>query len=434
MNLMDYILLPFARLLELLYNITGSYGLALILFCLVFKIILFPISLKGRKSMMDMSGLAEEQKRLQQKYIRDRQKYSEELAALYERENVKPSSGCLWSLLPFPIMLALYAIIREPLTHLMRMTGDQINNVSTFLMGDVIKGGYGQLSLAQPFYERYNEVIQKFPDLAGVPHVDFTFLGVNLSSVPDIFFFQKEGAMTWNNIGLFLIPVLSAVLSYVSMLITNRTTKRVQGTANAGSDAQTRMMSVMMPLMSLWICFTVPAGLGIYWTANSVFAILQEFVSLGFLKKYVVQKKEDAAKRAEEQRQKEKEQKRLAVEQRQKAQEEAKRIKMERKLNNSVVTESRVGIRAYARGRTYDPERYPVTQYTDPDKLAKERAAAAEQAALEQAQGKKTPKEEKKRKKRGPAIEPVVEPVIPEHAPELQTQEEDAADSHNTES
>ena len=438
MNLLDYILLPFARLLELFYNITGSYGLALIMFCLVFKIILFPIALKGRKGMMDMSGIAEEQKRLQQKYIRDRQKYSEELAALYERENVKPSSGCLWSLLPFPIMLALYAIIREPLTHLMRMTGDQINNVATFLTGDVIKGGYGQLSLAQPFYERYNEVIQKFPELTGVPHVDFTFLGVDLSSVPDLFFFQKDGAMTWNNIGLFLIPILSAALSFLSMVVTNRTTKRVQGSSNAASDAQTRMLSIMTPLMSLWICFTVPAGLGIYWTANSVFAIVQEFVSQGFLKKYVVKKQEDAARRAEEQRQREKEQKRLAVEQRQKAQEEAKRIKLERKLNNSVVTESRVGIRAYARGRTYDPERYPVTKYTDPDQLAKERAAAAaaaaEQAALDKAQGKKKPKAEKKKKQRGLVAEPVVEPVIPVQTPELQTQDEDAADSTNTES
>ena len=438
MNLLDYILLPFARLLELFYNITGSYGLALIFFCLVFKIILFPISLKGRKSMIDMSSLADEQKRLQQKYIRDRQKYSEELAALYERENVKPSSGCLWSLLPFPLMLALYAIIREPLTHLMRMTGDQINNVATFLTGDVIKGNYGQLSLAQPFYERYNEAVQAFPDLAGIPHVDFTFLGVNLSSVPDIFFFQKDGGMTWNNIGLFLIPVLSAVLSYLSMIVTNRTTKRVQGTTNAASDAQTRMMSIMMPLMSLWICFTVPAGLGIYWISNSVFAILQEFVSLGFLKKYVANKKEVAARRAEEQRLKEKEQKRLAVELRQKAQEEAKRIKMERKLNNSVVTESRVGIRAYARGRTYDPERYPVTKYVDPDVLAKERAAAAaaaaEQAALDKAQGKKKPKEENKRKKRGLAVEPVVEPVMPERPPEVSPQDDAAADSQNTES
>ena len=100
MNLLNIILTPFAKLLLLFYNVTGSYGVALILFGLVVRLILFPVFLKGRKGMLSMSGLAEKQRVLQQKYARDREKYSRELQKLYEEEGVKPSSGCLWSFLP----------------------------------------------------------------------------------------------------------------------------------------------------------------------------------------------------------------------------------------------------------------------------------------------------------------------------------------------
>ena len=92
---MSIILTPFAKLLLLFYDLTGSYGVSLILFGLVIRLILFPIFLKGRKGMLSMSGLAEKQKVLQQKYARDRVKYSQELQRLYEEEGVKPSSGCL---------------------------------------------------------------------------------------------------------------------------------------------------------------------------------------------------------------------------------------------------------------------------------------------------------------------------------------------------
>ena len=113
---MTMILTPFAKLILWFYEITGSYAIALVLFGLVVRMILFPVFLKGRKSMLAMSGLAEKQKVLQQKYMRDRQRYSIELQKLYEEEGVKPSGGCLWSFLPMPFLMLLYLVIRRPLT------------------------------------------------------------------------------------------------------------------------------------------------------------------------------------------------------------------------------------------------------------------------------------------------------------------------------
>ena len=90
---MDIILTPFAKLILLFYDWTGSYGISLLLFCLVIRLILFPVFLKGRKSMLSMSGLADKQRELAQKYARNREKYSQELQKLYEEEGVKPSGG-----------------------------------------------------------------------------------------------------------------------------------------------------------------------------------------------------------------------------------------------------------------------------------------------------------------------------------------------------
>jgi len=401
---MSIILTPFAKLLLLFFHLTGSYGMALIIFCLVIKLILFPISLKGRNGMLAMSNLAEEQKRLQQKYAKDRQKYSEELATLYSREHVKPSSGCVWSMLPLPILMGLYAIVRKPLTYLMGLTSDQVNELSNFLYNQVLTKGSPELTMAQDLYNRFNEVITNLPDLASkVFPMNFTFLGINLSSTPNLMMFTKEGWATWGNIGLFLIPIVSAILGFVSMKVTNWVNEKVTGKVTT-QDQTTKTMNLFMPLISLWLCFTLPAGLGIYWIANSVFGILQEFASIGLLKKYLKQLKEKKKKTEEEEKEKSRQQKKIAAQQRQQAQAESRRIHMERKVGSGdIVTESRVGIRAYARGRTYDQDRHPVTPYHDPDDIAREQR---EQREKEAAEGKKN-------KRKGSQQEaPVVESAL----------------------
>ena len=181
---MSIILTPFAKLLLLFYNITGSYGVSIILFGLVVRLVLSPIFLKGRKGMLAMSGLAEKQKVLAQKYARDREKYSQELTKLYEQEGVKPSSGCLWSFLPLPFLMVLYAIIRQPLTYLMNVTEDQFNVISNLLYGEVLNYKNQQLQIAQDVFLNHDKIVAAVPDLAGMPQIDFTFLGVNLSQTP----------------------------------------------------------------------------------------------------------------------------------------------------------------------------------------------------------------------------------------------------------
>ena len=252
---MSIILTPFAKLLLLFYDLTGSYGVSLILFGLVIRLILFPIFLKGRKGMLSMSGLAEKQKVLQQKYARDRVKYSQELQRLYEEEGVKPSSGCLWSFLPLPFLMVLYAIVRQPLTYLLNMTQDQFNVVSNLLYGNVLDYRNQQLQMAQDVFLNHDKIVAAVPELANMPQIDFTFLGVNLSQTPHFMFWKADdiGAA----FGLWLIPVISAALGVVSMIVTNHINGKVLGTRRT-MDQSTRMTMFIMPLFSLWICFTRP--------------------------------------------------------------------------------------------------------------------------------------------------------------------------------
>lgn len=431
---MSIILTPFAKLLLLFYNITGSYAISLVLFCLVIRLILFPIFLKGRKSMMAMNGLADQQKMLQQKYARDRERYSIELQKLYEREGVKPSGGCLWSFLPLPFLMALYAIIRQPLTYLMEMTEDHFNAVSNLLYGDVLSYRNAQLQMGQDVFNNYDKIVSAIPDLAGMPKIDFTFLGMNLCDTPQVMFWKSDEPMGIA-IGMFLIPVISALLGVLTTIVTNKINAKVMGTVRP-MDSSMRTMMIIMPLFSLWLCFTLPAALGVYWIANSVFAILQEFLNVPFLRKYLKKTEEEKAKRIEDEKERVKREKKAQAEAKKKAAEEMRRIQMERKLNKSIATASREGMRTYARGRLYDPDRYPTFPYKDPNQLAQEESVRqqlkAEEDKINQEtvkQNKKKDKKEKKAVQPAPAVEEAaaVQPAapVPSPAPAQEAPEEE---------
>ena len=387
---MSIILTPFAKLLLLFYDLTGSYGMSLLLFCLVIRIILFPFFLKGRKSMLSMSGLTEKQKVLQQKYARDRQKYTEELQKLYDEEGVKPSGGCLWSFLPLPFLMAIYGIIRRPLTYLMNMTSDNIESVYYLLYNESLSGrsANAELSMAQDVFNNYDKIVSAIPDLANMPKIDFSFLGLNLTEIPHFMFWNQENVLY--SFGLWLIPVISAVLSVVSMIVTNKINAKVLGTEKVVDQSQ-RTTMIIMPLFSLWICFTLPAALGVYWIGNSIVAILQEIANVPFLQKHLVKLETEKAARKEAEKERVKQEKKAQAEAKKKAAEEMRRIQMERKLNKSISGASREGLRAYARGRMYDPDRYPTFPYQDPNELIKEKLARleAEKAAGKGKRGKK---------------------------------------------
>ena len=398
---MGILLTPFALLLRVFYDFAG-YGIALILFAIVVKTVFFPITLKGKKSMIKMNLLSGKMQQLQKQYGKDRERYNQEVQKLYEREKVNPMGGCLWSFFPLILMILLYYIIREPLTYLMNVPGDMIATVAQ-ITGIANEGAYPQIAMLEAIsndaglMESVKNALGEAGD--GLFPMDLTFLGINLARIPSVKFW--EGGLSWGTIGLTLLPLISTVASFLSMRVsmaTNRLNRKQE--ENRQMESTNRMMMIMMPLMSLWIGFTVPAGLSIYWIAEYVVTMVQEIICARLLKKDY-----EAAQRASEERERreKEEEKRRKEEARL---ERARRIEEEKKNRGKKKPgqkkddepeqdgvnrdDSREGIRAYARGRAYIPGRFgAVTPYRDPNELMK-----AQQAAQAEAKGRKKKKGE----------------------------------------
>ena len=357
----NIITVPFAALMRWLYALTGSYGISIILFGLVVKLVVLPFQMKSKRSMVRMGRLSSKQQELQKQYANNKQKFNEELQKLYQEEGINPMGGCLWSFLPLFILIPLYSVIRMPITHFMGLSQeacDALRETAMTLgyaptMAGSSYGAYEQLGLSQ-FISQHWESFQGSYD--GLINVNYSFLGLDLSKIPSELI--KEGfSFSWAFIGVMLIPIISAALSYVMSVVTM---------ASNGQKAQANMkaMNLMMPLMSLYIGFVMPAGLGIYWIANSVFAMVQEAI-LGkfYTKKITAEEEERAAKRdAARQLRMEEAKKRAAELKELEGKKPKKQPQKSPEKKVSTNEAGRVGDRPYARGRSYKEDRYDTKE------------------------------------------------------------------------
>ena len=363
-----YICIPFAWVLRFAYNLTNSYGWALILFTLVVKVVLLPFQINSKKNMIRMNQFQPKMKEIQEKYANNQQKMNEEMQLLYAQEGINPMSGCLWSLLPFPIIIALYSIIRQPLSRFMLLSEETIANIRSIAAGL----GYvaEQTGSRTAFYEEIqltqfiNDHFASFSGIDGLFRVDYSFLGLDLTQLPGEVWrqFMTGG---WPVIGLVLIPIVSAALSFVQMKVSMAGNGQGKGDDVAGR--QSRMLMYMSPLLSLWIGFTLPAALGVYWIANSVFQIVQDAALNKFFSTRMQKEESEKERIKREQRVAKmmaaREQQREMQEQinknknRQQSTKKQESKKPEKK-GTSTSEAGRVGDRPYARGRAYDPEHY----------------------------------------------------------------------------
>ena len=447
MDFAQIILSPFVWLLTVFYNLFGSYGLALIFFAIVVKLILFPFSLKGKRSMIQMNMLSDKMQKLQKQYGKDKERYNLELQKLYEKEKVNPMSGCLWSFVPLLILFPLYAIIRQPLKYMMGVNSqDLLNAVANAVqwnsaaldMGWIKEAadsfantGYNQLYLASLITPENLASVQAAVGEAGskVFSINFDFLGlIDLSQTPQLKFWTISGGF-----GLFLLPVISAASGFVFSLISMKTNSVNQKSAQAANNATAKSMLIVSPLMSLWIGFTVPAGLSIYWIAQYFFSIFQEIICGKLLKKDYEAAQAAAAQRELEEKEEEKRRKEEARLERQRRLEEEKKNRGKKKaakkdedagpaINKD---DSRIGIRAYARGRAYDPNRFGgVTPYVDPSDLI-----AAQKAAEDEKIRSKNKKNKKKEQPEDKQAAPETAQNVQQPAPEIPAPEQEQPQS-----
>ena len=265
MGIFDFIInRPMGFILGAIYNFVQSYGLSIILFTLVMKIILLPISIKQQKSMASTARIQPKIKELEKKYRGDKQKQSEEMMKLYKEEGVNPMSGCLPMLIQFPIIIGLYSVVNRPLTYLLQMTSEQVMEIV-----HALGLGYAGNEMGMEIFvaEAMRNNVSLIPEsLRQISLIDFNFLGLNLAAAPSV----MEPGILW------IIPILAGLTAFVSSKITAKSNPAAAG--NEQTAAMTKSMTFTMPLISLWITFTLPAGVGLYWITSNILMTVQQYL------------------------------------------------------------------------------------------------------------------------------------------------------------
>lgn len=281
----------FGYLLKLLYNLVNNYGIAIILFTVITKLILLPMSIKQQKTMKKSNKMQEKLKIIQFKYKNDPEKMNQEMMNLYKSENMSPFSGCLTSIIQMLLILSIFYLVRSPLTYMEKMPADKINQYVGQLQeaGIEVSKVYPEIDLIR----EYNFLKEKNPEDSEVEklNLQMNFFGLDLSKIPQ----QNMSDYT-----VYIIPVLYILSSFISIrLTTSMQQKKQQESKDRGliTDGETeetekkeetneldtvmqtnKMMSWMMPIMSISIAFVAPLGLALYWLVSNILMIAERLV------------------------------------------------------------------------------------------------------------------------------------------------------------
>ena len=279
-SLYDIIGIPFGYLMSWIYNFVGNYGLAIVIFTVVTKLLLFPVNYHTQKNAARMQLLNPKLEKLRKSYSNNPTKLQEEQQKLYQQEGLNPMGSCMPSLVQMFLLFGVLDVVYKPLTHILHLS-KEVRNSAMSIASELLVASGGkeikssdlrnelltmeQLNKAPEKFaeigENFREVVSKFND-------NFTVFGVNLGQTPEL---HPE---TWNkeSIVLFLIPFIAGlaqlVLSIYSQIHQKKTNPNMQGMGCMNA------MMYIMPIFSVWFAFQVPAGVGYYWIWSSVFSFL----------------------------------------------------------------------------------------------------------------------------------------------------------------
>ena len=292
----------FGYVLNFIYNLVQNYGLAMILFTLVIKLLMLPLSIKQQRTMKKSAKLNEQMQVLQFKYKNDPEKLNQEMMKLYKEENMSPFSGCLGTIMQFILLISIFYMVRCPLTYMKKVDTNKINNYVTQLQESekTVSAAYPEIDLIREieFLEEKN------PDDEELKKIDINmnFLGLDLSKIP------QQNLADWT---VYIIPVLYIISTFVSMKITTSMQKKAKKAQKEAKEANrveknvkkedgnedestemvkkeeeeydvmeqtNKMMSWMMPVMSVSISLVAPLGLALYWLVNNIAMIGERLI------------------------------------------------------------------------------------------------------------------------------------------------------------
>ena len=274
----DFFANTFGYVLNLLYNLLNNYGLAIILFTILIKIILLPISIKQQRTMKKSAKLQEQMKSIQFKYKNDPEKMNQEIMSLYKSENMSPMSGCLSSIIQLILLLSIFYLVKSPLTYMRKIPTENLNNY--------VKQKQDEGKNVKNVYPEIDIIREKGPENEEV-RLNMEFLGLDLSEIPQ---------QSMSDYRVYIIPGLYIISTFISMRLTTSMqakAKKKKDVIELDADGKpkaddsnevdvamqtNKMMSWMMPIMSISIAFIAPLGLALYWLINNILMIIERLV------------------------------------------------------------------------------------------------------------------------------------------------------------
>lgn len=295
---MGFIAECFGYVLNWLYGLFSNYGLAIIIFSILLRIILIPITIKQQKTMKKSAELQGKMAEIQKKYKNNPDKLNQETINLYKSEKMSPFSGCLSSILQIIIILSVFWLVSQPLTYMKHVNPEVIERYTTEMResGTNQNNNYVQIALIDYAEQQYKETEKKLSeenvenreeletkkDEYDQLRLNMNFLGIDLSKVP------TQNLSDWK---VYIIPVLYVLTSFISIKLTTATQnkKKKEIVIENGENkeepdpmeqmqAMNKSMSYMMPIMSVMIAIIAPLGLALYWLISNILMIIERLI------------------------------------------------------------------------------------------------------------------------------------------------------------
>jgi len=271
----DIINVPLGWIMRVCYSLVDNYFIALLLFALIMQIVLLPLSIKQQKNSVKQAQLGPKINDLRNKYdgctdAATQQKLQEETMELYKRENFNPAGGCLPLLIQMPILLSLYNVVMNPLRYVSGLTAERISELQTY-MTDTLALELNPRGIYIDMLNRIRADVDSFlsvaPELSDCILPKMSIGSFDLAEVPTV-------ALNW----LILVPIATFVISVLSMKITRMFTYQSPETIEAQKSPSMKIMNYSMPLLSVWIAFSVPAAIGMYWIFRNIISTVQQIL------------------------------------------------------------------------------------------------------------------------------------------------------------
>lgn len=271
----DFFANIFGYALNFIYDIVNNYGIAIIIFTIILKLLMIPMNIKQQKTMKKSAKIQVKSKEIQEKYSNDPVRMNQELMDLYKSENMSPFSGCLSSIVQMIVIISIFFLVSRPLTFMKHIDSDTIAKYTEEITQDNQKKNYVEIAIIK-------EKAEQDPNV----NLNMEFLGLNLSDIP------IENLSNWT---VYIIPVLYVITSFISMKITNSMTgvndkKENKVEVNEEQKEEIAMaemnksMMYMMPIMSVSISMIAPLGLALYWLVSNILMIVERAITTKLLK------------------------------------------------------------------------------------------------------------------------------------------------------